>query len=328
VDAEVRLEAAADAFERAEAVGDHEAAALALFVGITGHLVMGEVREADRDASRLEWRVEQQRLLQVEPFLSGYRATRAFMRGDLAEAERLAVETAELGRRVSTPVAALYFGGPLLGELRRAQGGAGEVAPLFAQAPAQFPDQVGFLAPLALMLAEAGEIEEARKQFQKAAALGFDSLPIDANRLTLLTAFAETAALLDERQAAEPLYELSLPYAGRFAAAGHAQANLGPMSTTLGLLAGLLGRDDSADAHFADGVADAERVESPPLLARTHLYWARALAARERREGARLSELLWKALQAARPLGMHAIVEAAQRLLDETGGGRRSRGSA
>jgi tetratricopeptide (TPR) repeat protein len=326
VDPLVRLKAAADAFELAEASGDHEAAALALFLGMTGRLVTGEIHKADQDAEVLKRRVEEHRLLQVEPFLLGYRATRALMSGRFQEAERLAVETAELGRRVSSPVAALYFGVPQLGELRRAQGRAREIASLFADAPARFPDQVGFLAPIALMRAEAGEEDEARGLFRRAEALGFASLPIDANRLTLLSVFAETAAHLGERQAATSLYELAVPHAGRFAAAGHAQAFLGPVSSALGLLADLAGWNERADAHFAAAIEAIERVGSPPLLARTRFYWARALARRKPRAGARMSELLWEAVTTARPLGMQGIVDAAERLRGETAARRLSRG--
>ena len=142
----------------------------------------------------------------------------------------------------------------------------------------------------------------------------------------LLTAFAETAALLGERGAAEPLYELTRPYAGLYAAAGHAQAFMGSMSSALGVLAGLAGWDERADDHFADAVRAADRVESPLLAARARLYWARALASRERGNEARTGRLLWEALQTARSLGMDGLVAAAERLLGALGG-RRRRGS-
>ncbi len=314
VDPVTRLEAAAEAFERADRTGDHEAAAMALFLGMTGRLVTGEVDQADRAARILQHRIDRQRLLQVEPFLLGYRATRALMAGRYDDAERLAIETAQLGTRVSSPVTTMYFGVPQLGELRRVQGRASEIVGLLVDVPERFPDQNGFIAPTALMLAEAGARDEARRLFRRAAGLGFDRLPRDANHLALLAMFAEGAAALGERDAARPLYDLLAPHAHWYASAGHAQAFMGPVPLFLGLLAGLAGWDERADAHFGMALEAAARLDVPPIEARTRLFWARALATRLRPDTARARALAGEARTSGEALGMHALVRAAHEI--------------
>ncbi|MEZ4216034.1 MAG: AAA family ATPase [Myxococcota bacterium] len=313
VDPLARIDAATQAFERAEASGDPETAAMSLFLRVTGSLVRGDLEAADRDARELERRIERQRLLEVEPFLLGHRATRLVMQGRYAEAEPLAIETARAGERIRSPVGSTYFGVPQLADIRRAQGRAAELAGPFAEAANRFPDQVAFLGPVALLLADAGERERARALLRRAAQMGFDRLPVDANRLALIAMFAEAAASLGDVEPVAPLYEMALPHADLYAVAGHAQAFLGPVSFSLGLLAGHAGRDESADAHLADALERAERLDSPPLVARTCWRWAQVLARRSRVDRARVEALLHRAAATAEPIGMQLVLDGVRR---------------
>jgi hypothetical protein len=73
-------------------------------------------------------------------------------------------------------------------------------------------------------------------------------------------------------------------------------------------LAALEGEHDEADRLFAAALALEESVQSPPLVARTRHWWARALVRRGDAEGAQL--LIAAALDTANELGMlHLVVQ-------------------
>ena len=79
----------------------------------------------------------------------------------------------------------------------------------------------------------------------------------------------------------------------------------GSFDRVLGRLAGLIGRWDDADAHFATGRALEERLQSPPLVARTDVHHAEMLV-RAGRTGdrARADQLLAGAHSTAARLDM------------------------
>ena len=145
-------------------------------------------------------RLGQPRTLVYDPL---HRAMRAQLRGELAEAERFMAEAAERARGVrgsTAPIAAdmqLFL-------LRRTQGRQAELEPLLRRNADRLPAMPDWRCALALVLAESGRAEEARKQFEAFAASDFGDIPRGATWLPALSMLAELCALLDDAPRARP----------------------------------------------------------------------------------------------------------------------------
>jgi hypothetical protein len=121
---------------------------------------------------------------------------------------------------------------------------------------------------------------------------------------------ADLCAFADDRESAELLHPLLLPYADRVVGIGDHFICLGSVARSLGSLSALLGRWDEADEFFERAWAHADRLRSPVL--RTWIDVEHALAfqrhpgARERRAN---TERRRAALAQARELGLAGLVE-------------------
>jgi len=88
-----------------------------------------------------------------------------------------------------------------------------------------------------------------------------------------------------------------------------------PVSRILGLLAATLGQHDKADQRFEVALDMCERLQSPPLRARTELDYVEILHRRGNRADApRVRKLVANALEIAEELGMNGLVERAVKL--------------
>jgi hypothetical protein len=104
-------------------------------------------------------------------------------------------------------------------------------------------------------LAELGHTGEAAAHLREIAADGYATLPFDANWPSAAGECAEACALLGAAEAAAPLYDLLAPYAGRPITAGRALLSYGSADRHLGGLAAVLGRRDTAIAHYERAIA-------------------------------------------------------------------------
>ena len=91
--------------------------------------------------------------------------------------------------------------------IRREQGRLAEVAPVVKRLIDENPDEKAWLPGFALIAADLGFEEPARRRLRELAETGFD-MPFDAKRSASLSYVAEVAVLLGESDAAERLYEL------------------------------------------------------------------------------------------------------------------------
>ncbi|MGH2547329.1 MAG: hypothetical protein ACRDHJ_10685, partial [Actinomycetota bacterium] len=190
--------------------------------------------------------------------------------------------------------------------LHREQGRLAELEQDRRRALDEYPGYRCFRVMLMLSLSELGEVDDARRMFERFAESGFD-LPKDNEWLANLTLLAEVAEALDDRERAPVLYELLAPYAGLVALIA-SEVSLGPVFRPLGILATLMGEHEAAARHFQAGVAMCERMEARPWLARTQYHYARMLAGRGGDgDRERAAELLADALSTCRRLGMVAL---------------------
>lgn len=156
---------------------------------------------------------------------------------------------------------------------------------------------------------------DAQGRFDALAAQGFRDLPVTERLLHTLALLAEACVELADRQRAQQLYDLLLPYAGRPLAVLIHAIHLGAVSQYLGKLATLLSEWDAAERHFADALKLNERLNLRPYAAHTRHAWADMLVKRGDPAGHdRARELNAEALAVAREIGMARLQRLAEAL--------------
>ncbi len=126
-----------------------------------------------------------------------------------------------------------------------------------------------------------------------------------------IAGFSNAAMLLGDREWAEFLYDLAVPYADRLCAVGQASF-LGAVAHYLGALAATLEWWDDAERHFTAALERHEAMNARPFLAVTQQSYARMLLDRgDPADRARARALEDAALQTAAELGLHAVTSRA-----------------
>jgi hypothetical protein len=207
-----------------------------------------------------------------------HRAMAAHLHGDFAASERYTAEAVAQSRDVPGSIA------PIIADaqtflVRRTQGRHLDLEPLVRKNADRLPAMRRWRCGLALVLAELGREDEARRELEQLAAANFDDVPRDALWLVAMSLLAELCTLLDDRPRARRLYELLVPYEGRNVVSMGA-AYLGPVARYLGLLAMTIGEDERALGHLETARSAAERMGARPTVVLTALDAAEVLARR------------------------------------------------
>ena len=199
------------------------------------------------------------------------------LHGRLDAGERLAEQAFAIGRE-SQPVDAASIYGAQLAFIRACQGRGQEIIELVEQAASAPPHIPTWRAALAWVLCLLDRRDEARAILEQAASDRFEHVTPNVTALATLTWYADVAADTQSAGPAAALYQRIEPVSEQivyFGTLGYGHARL-----WLGLLAALLGHDELADEHLAFACQFHEAHEMPLWLARGHLGWAEALAAR------------------------------------------------
>ena len=217
----------------------------------------------------------QPRMLVFDPL---HRAMEAHLRGDFVAAERFTAQAVAQSGDVRGSI------GPIIADaqtflVRRTQGRHLDLEPLVRDAAARLPAMRQWRCALALVLADLGREEEARRELEHLAAADFDDIPRDALWLVAMSLLAELCALLGDARRAQRLYELMIAYEGRNVVFMGA-AYLGPVTRYLGLLAMTIGEGERALAHLETARSAAERMGARPTVVLTALDAAEVLARR------------------------------------------------
>jgi tetratricopeptide (TPR) repeat protein len=233
-------------------------------------------------------------------------AARCAMRGELAEAERLATEGLEMGRAaVGSPSALVVYGVQLLA-IRWVQGRIGELEPLITGQLEEFPMLPTLRCTLAYIHVDAGRIDEGRADFERLAETGF-ALPADATRPAGLARLCIVGALLGDEARAEQLYELFRPFVGKNISIA-AIISYGSADRYLGLCASTMSRWDVAEEHFRAAIEQNERMRARPFVAFTkHEYATMLLRRAGPGDAEHARELLEEAMAIARDISMPAL---------------------
>ena len=245
-------------------------------------------------------------------FVLGTQETwRAALAGRLDEAERCADATATLGLESGEPDALSLYAAQI-GPIRWQQSRLDEVFELVEQIAVEVPAVSVFGALRAVAELDAGHRPVARGLLDAAAADGFAALPHDPVRLCSLVVWAEVAARLGATGPAADLLDALAPC--REHVVVNALAAFGSVGRASGMLAAALGRQAEADAHFAQALADHERLGAAAFAIRTRLDWGEALSRGARPGDAlRAGELLTEATAAARALGLAGLERRGER---------------
>ena len=163
---------------------------------------------------------------------------------------------------------------------------------------------------LLLMCCELGFEEEANRTFNVLAQNDFADLARDDMWVTCIAFCAEACAYLKDVNRAVVLYRLLLPYADQ--TINHpAAVCFGSASRYLGLLAVVLGKDDTARLHYDCAIRLNRAMGAWPALARTQLDLAQLLITQKDNESAEIGrELLVEAEQLAARFKMVGLTKA------------------
>lgn len=312
----LRLESGREAMRLARRLGDTEWALAHLTGWHVGDLMAAGELEAVREVVAF---TPDAKSLAAQPFIRSVtlscQAMLAIHQGRFDEAERLAMEgfrhaAQTQHSRTSGAAAVQMF------TIRREQGRLAELAPVLKHFQSSVPESRVWEPGYIVLLCELGELQQAGAAFDRLADNGFAlGRLVDGARQGSLVYLSEACAMLGRRQHACALYEQLLPYAGSGLVFGANVASCGSADRFLGLLAELMGRPDSAAAHFERGIAFDTHSGGRPMAAHGHYAYAHLLS--KRKQGTDLQQALehvQQALEVATELKMQALMQRAQKL--------------
>ncbi len=295
-DAQSRLSELSELVELSRSIDDVEIKVRAIAMDGYVSAELGDRGRVDRSHGELSELSEVRQRLNSQWNSHHGAAMLAILDGNLAAAESFAREGLKLGRlTLGDQVEGVY--GIQMFSIRREQGRLAEVAPVVKHLIDEKPAEKIWLPGFALIAADLGFEEPARRRLRELAETGFD-MPFDAKRSASLSYVAEVAVLLGDADAAERLYELMSGYQHMTITVGIFTVCYGAASRYLGMLAATLGDFDKAEAHFEHALEMNERMRARPWLAHTQAQYALLLRRRGGRGDSEHAETLaneaWK----------------------------------
>jgi tetratricopeptide (TPR) repeat protein len=310
-----RLDDAAELSHIAPSLTDPARRARSFLNGARTNLLAGRVLEADtllRAADESANEIRQPALQWINLCVH---VGRTMMSGRLADAERLAAETAEIGRIAGQRESEWAFGMQRFLIAAERGGVDDEISGVLKRIADDFRAAGGSLIMVDIAAALAAKLAGHTAETQA----GFDRLTRRPTNLDYFSIFGEVllAQLMvehDKTDEAADVYQRLAPYP-EWVVPVHVFPTPS-VSFHLGLLAGFLGRFDAAEEHFTEAAADHERIGAPTYLARTRLEWARTLLARGGTgDEDRARALLIEASAVAEELGLLGVEREAAALL-------------
>jgi tetratricopeptide (TPR) repeat protein len=215
-----------------------------------------------------------------QPFYSWqatlWRATRALLAGRLDLADEMAGEALAIGMPAEPVTAPQYYTAQML-TIRRLQDRGHELLEPAAQFVRQDPGRIGWRLMLAVLLMDAGRLDEARAGLGLMAQRDFQGLAHDGHWLPTFSLLAELASGLGDAPRARLLYDALRPYAELHVVVAGGVMSHGPVSRYLGRLAATLGERELAAEHFEQAIRISDQLRSPVWRAATQLDFAEAV---------------------------------------------------
>ncbi len=196
--------------ELSQSVNDHGIKGRALSLDAYVSAELGDRARVDRSLAAVSELGEVRQHLNLQWASRHGAAMLAILDGNFAAAEDLARDALKLGCLIlGEQVEGVY--GIQMFSIRREQGRLAEVAPVVKRLIDEKPTEKIWLPGFALIAADLGFAEPARRRLHELAETGFD-MPFDAKRSASLSYVAEVASLLGDSDTAERLYELMSVY--------------------------------------------------------------------------------------------------------------------
>jgi DNA-binding SARP family transcriptional activator/tetratricopeptide (TPR) repeat protein len=277
-------------------------------------LVMGDRKGFEADADATARLGTERRFWYYQRIGALWQATLALLDGRFEDVEAFAAAANFPGDRKrsagsSGPVSDLYA--IQVSKLALERGQSERAVDVLTSVLARMPQHGLLRAMVASARAGMGEMEEARREFQRVGngqALRF--MP------ATLAYLSEVAATLRDPALVAPIYDRLRPLSGLVVASGQVAHCPGAVDRYLGQLAATLERWEEAEARYEIAVRVEESLCAPPLLARTRYWYGRMLVERTgTTERARADDLLSASFGTAETLGMAALARDAQELL-------------
>jgi DNA-binding winged helix-turn-helix (wHTH) protein len=310
----IRLKIGDELLDLAHALGDHRLLLCAWTNRVQGKLECGELRQVDAAMQSLELVSQRVR----EPFhrwrARSYRSTRELLRGDLALAERYALEARELGAAVGREHAQHCYCVQVNG-LMRLQGRLREVHALVQEVVCRFPQLTGWQALLACIELDLGKQDAGKELLARVMSSAPELSFCDPFGFGVLVPLAELSDRLVNLEAAERIYAVLSPHEACQGVVHFGMGSHGPIARILGMLAARLGDLPGATRHFERALTEAEAMPSDTFVCLTAMLYARALLALGgRSERPNAARLLSRALQLASAHAMHGVAHGCRYL--------------
>ena len=281
-------------------------------------MVLGNGAEVDHDLEIFSARAEALRQPRYLGLVALFSGIRALWRGRFLDAHDLAQRAVAAGERVGRPDT---FGNAALLRVAilREQGQMEDADNLVRLVLLRAPEIPVVRCMAAMMDVEMGRTDEARAALVSLAERHRRHWSSGHWRSSLIGCLSHVCAFVGDTDRAEWLYDLALPHAGTNVVAGM-NAFFGPFDYHLGVLAGVLGREDRALEHFEAAIAQSRASNGLPYLVRSQLADARcrmAIGGAPNRR--RAATMLDEALAIAESIGAASQALAVRSARDECG---------
>ncbi len=300
------LEMLTESRDLAAELGDIELQAEAMEWRISALIALGDLESARQELAEvyeMASRVGQPFIIHVAQH---YRSTIALSDGRLAEAEETAERSFEWGRLLTGRDPTATYGVQMFG-IRREQGRLAELAPV-VRILAASKDQGGAWGPgLAVVLAELGMHDEARRELARVRRKGLIELRTGL-WLASLVYLADAVALVGDDALATEVYTELLPSAGSIVTVGHGVACYGSADRYLGVVAATAGEREIARGHLEVALEVDRAMGAWTWLAHSQYALGKLLVEAGGNDRARGRRLLREAGSLAERIGMPTLL--------------------
>jgi DNA-binding CsgD family transcriptional regulator/tetratricopeptide (TPR) repeat protein len=300
------LEMLTESRDLAAELGDIELQAEAMEWRISALIALGDLESARQELAEvyeMASRVGQPFIIHVAQH---YRSTIALSDGRLAEAEETAERSFEWGRLLTGRDPTATYGVQMFG-IRREQGRLAELAPV-VRILAASKDQGGAWGPgLAVVLAELGMHDEARRELERVHRKGLMELRTGL-WLASLVYLADAVALVGDDALAAEVYTELLPSAGSIVTVGHGVACYGSADRYLGVVAATAGEREIARGHLEVALEVDRAMGAWTWLAHSQYALGKLLVEAGGDDRARGRRLLQEAGSLAERIGMPTLL--------------------
>ena len=184
--------------------------------------------------------------------------------GRLDAAEAAARRADEVARRIEAGPSAAY--GIQMFSIRREQGRLAEIAPVVRLVASGEIGTGGVVwrPALAVLLAEIGDLEKARRELRALVRAGLAAIPRGGLGVGGLTYAADACALIEDAALAVPIYDQLVVFEGQNTVIGSAVACYGAADRMLGALATVMERWDDAERHLENALSSTSASDRRP----------------------------------------------------------------